>query len=154
MNQEALEIKEEEVDFPLEESVQLSMDVYNLTIAANMTRTCSPMQLVFCLKQCFLVFILQALLAYFFMYDSLQFDNFQPFNTSQTALRLICTLLLQITLYPELSGSIKLLTFLKRQKMKGAHIKIRFINIIICSMQISTSLAYFTALVISAGQEP
>jgi len=89
------------------------MDVYNLTIAANMTKTISPTQLIFCVKQCFLVFIIQVLVAYYFCYESLDFNRFQKFNPNQTSLRMICTMLLQITLYDELSGSIKLLTYLK-----------------------------------------
>lgn len=39
-----------EKDYVLGEDVKLSMDVYQLTIAANLTKTCSPMSLMFCLK--------------------------------------------------------------------------------------------------------
>lgn len=52
------------------------MDAYNLTIAANMTKTCSPLQLNYCIKQCIFVFFLQLFIAFFFFYDYSNLDNF------------------------------------------------------------------------------
>ena len=46
-----------------------------------------------------------------------------------------------------------MLTYLKQQKIKK-HVNLRFINIIICSMQIITPLAAYIAFVITVGQEP
>lgn len=50
--------KNVEFDYINDEEVKLSMDVYQLTIAANLTKTCSPVALMFCLRQCFLCFII------------------------------------------------------------------------------------------------
>ena len=79
-NKEAKDNKERkiqvEMDYIMDEKVIISMDVYQLTIAANLTKTCSPMALMFCLKQCFLCFIVQVLMALFFCYEVLDLTNF------------------------------------------------------------------------------
>ena len=43
-------VKVEEDDFLKNEVISISSDVYNLTIAANMTKNCSPLELNFCIK--------------------------------------------------------------------------------------------------------
>jgi len=48
----------QEEDFHQDEVVLVSKDIYNLTIAANMTKNCSPLALNFCVKQCAFVFII------------------------------------------------------------------------------------------------
>ena len=62
MYEEGLKPKEKvrivEFDFLIGEEVEIPHDVYNLTIAANMTKNCSPQELSFCLKQCVLVFFM------------------------------------------------------------------------------------------------
>jgi hypothetical protein len=47
-----------EDDYLHREVVKIPFDVYNLTIAANMTKDCSPLSLVFCIRQCIVVFLL------------------------------------------------------------------------------------------------
>ena len=47
-----------EDDYLHREVVEIPFDVYNLTIAANMTKDCSPLSLVFCIRQCIVVFLL------------------------------------------------------------------------------------------------
>lgn len=42
--------KNVEFDYIDGEEVKLSMDVYQLTIAANLTKTCSPVALMFCIR--------------------------------------------------------------------------------------------------------
>lgn len=78
-------------------------DVYNLTIAANMTKKCTAMELNYALKFCMLVFIIQVLTALGFMYEYLDMDNFQQFDWSHTFLRLLMSLLLQQQTSGELS---------------------------------------------------
>ena len=50
-------IKIKEVVYKRNEKVKISDDVYNLTIAANMTKNVHPASLIYCLRQCFLAFI-------------------------------------------------------------------------------------------------
>ena len=45
-----------EVDYKADELLIISDDIYNLTIAANMTKNCTPVQLRFCIGLSFLVF--------------------------------------------------------------------------------------------------
>lgn len=47
-----------EDDFIEGEIIKISDDVYNLTIAANMSKTCSPQQLNYCFTQCFVTFVI------------------------------------------------------------------------------------------------
>uniref|UniRef100_A0A7S3CIN0 Uncharacterized protein n=1 Tax=Strombidium rassoulzadegani TaxID=1082188 RepID=A0A7S3CIN0_9SPIT len=117
-----------------------------------MTRTVSPMQLLFCIKQTFFVFILQTLIAYYFVFEDLDFNNFQPFTMKQSVIRLIASMLLQITASEELSNAIKVLTFLKRQKVKKQYMQSRYINILIASLHVLTPLSLFTSLVLTLGQ--
>jgi hypothetical protein len=60
-----------EDDYLHQEAVQITDDVYNLTIAANMTKYCSPVSLIFCLRQCIVVFLLQIMVAILFSYEFL-----------------------------------------------------------------------------------
>ena len=83
-----------EVDYKQDEVVKIADDVYSLTIAANMTKNVSPVSLSFCMKQCFTVFVIQLCVSYYFMFDYLSLDRFQPFETKGSALRLVCSMLL------------------------------------------------------------
>jgi len=38
------------MDFLGGDKIEIKYDIYNLTIAANMTKNCSPFSLIFCLK--------------------------------------------------------------------------------------------------------
>lgn len=58
-----------EEDFEEKEQLKFTNDVYNYTICANMTKCCSPLQQGFALKQCFIVFGVQILVALFFLID-------------------------------------------------------------------------------------
>ena len=59
----------QEEDFETNEELKFTSDVYNYTICANMTKCCSPLQQGFALKQCFIVFGVQILVAVFFLID-------------------------------------------------------------------------------------
>ena len=39
-----------EQDYVKDEELKIAYDIYQLTIAANITKVCSPTQLMFCLK--------------------------------------------------------------------------------------------------------
>ena len=69
------EIIVREEDFEENEKLKFTSDVYNFTICANMTKCCSPLQQGFALKQCFIVFGVQILVAVFFLID-IGFDAF------------------------------------------------------------------------------
>ena len=47
-----------EQDFKEDEELEIGMDVYNLFIAANLSRACSPVELNFCLQKCVYVFLI------------------------------------------------------------------------------------------------
>ena len=65
-----------EDDFIEGEVIKISDDVYNLTIAANMSKTCSPQQLNYCFTQCFVTFLIQLAMSYYFCVSRLTFDGF------------------------------------------------------------------------------
>jgi len=93
------------------------------------------------------------MISFFFTYEVLDFDQFQPFTMYGSSLKIICAMLLHITLYNELQNAIKMLTFLKRQKLSRSHVKGRFMNIILCSMQIIGPIFVLGALIVTMGQE-
>ena len=56
-------------------------------------------------------------------------------------------------IYSELQGAIKMLCFLKRQKLSKNNEKGRFINVMVCCMQIMTPCVSLVCLMISITQE-
>ena len=68
------------------------------------------------------------------MYDYLSLNRFQPFNTDGSALRLVCAMLLQKTLFGEMNNSVMLLSFLKRQKLHKDYKKGVFMNVLLATM--------------------
>jgi hypothetical protein len=94
--------------------VTIPEDVYNLTIAANMTKYCSPVSLVFALRQCIMVFLLQVSVALAFSYEFTDFDDFQPFDIYKTFLRILVPMLMTMKFSKELYAATKMLTLLKR----------------------------------------
>lgn len=65
-----------ELDFKNDEVIYFNDDVYQLTIAANMSKECSPQSLSFCIRQCTLVFTIQFLVQLFFVWEKLDLKNF------------------------------------------------------------------------------
>ena len=41
-----------EVDYKEDDIIDISYDVYNLTIAANITKPCSPYEMNYCIRLC------------------------------------------------------------------------------------------------------
>lgn len=70
-------VRIEEFDFLLGEEVEIPSDVYNLTIAANMSKDCTPYELCFCIKQCVIVFFIQIMIAIFWTFDFQNEDYYQ-----------------------------------------------------------------------------
>ena len=138
-----------EQDFLEGEKLKIELDVYNMTIAGILTKEVSPVHLIYCIKVCFMTFMVQTFLCFFFCYEFLDFNRFQPFYTMQTSLRILCCLLQTQQCYKEFQQSVKMLTFLKRMKAtKG-----RLMNILICSMQIMTPLFALCAMTITMTQQ-
>lgn len=106
-------IKVIEADYLHREVVLIPDDVYNLTIAANMTKNVSPISLQFAIKQCLFVFICQVLVALFFAYEGLSMDFVQEFELYKTFLRVVVPVLMTMKLKKELYGATKMFTFLK-----------------------------------------
>ena len=125
-----------EQDFANEEVVLITNDVYSMTIAANMTKNCPPIQLMFCIRYCIIVFLIQTTITIMFMWEFRAMDNFQPFYNFYTAIRLITVWLMQMTLFEGMQSSLKMLTYLKRMKGNRKNLKGRFVNIIICSLKL------------------
>lgn len=142
-----------ELDYKADEKIKFVADVFQLTIAANLTKQCSPLQLNFCLKQCILVFFIQFFVSFFFVYELLDFERFQPVELLPTVLRVVASLLLQQTLFRDLQNQLKMLTFLKRMKGTKKHSKGRLINFMLCTMQMVNPIMALLALMITLGQE-
>jgi hypothetical protein len=64
-----------EKDFHSDEIVTIPLDVYSITFAANITNQ-SPIHFNFCLKQCFMVFMIQTIIAYIYCMD----ENFKDLD--------------------------------------------------------------------------
>jgi len=65
-----------ELDYLVDECVEISYDVYNLTIAAIMTGECSVFEVNYCIKQSLIVFMFQILLTSWYASEYLSMDNF------------------------------------------------------------------------------
>ena len=115
------------------EKINFTPDVYNYTICANMTKCCSPLQQGFALKQCFIVFGVQILVAIFFLID-IGVDKYTQPTTSSNAIRIICSLLLHMIIYGEVKQALSVLRYLKCVKTAKGGKRGRLINIILCSM--------------------
>jgi hypothetical protein len=57
------------------EIVIVPHDAYSLTIAANLTKQCSPLSLIYCIRQCFTVFILQIMTAILFCWQDIGLEK-------------------------------------------------------------------------------
>lgn len=145
------EIIVREEDFEENEKLNFSQDVYNFTICANMTKCCSPLQQGFALKQCFIVFGVQILVAIFFLID-IGIASYQPPTTESNAIRIICSLLLHMIIYGEVKQALSILRYLKFVKTAKGGKRGRFINILLCSMQMISPFVTETVLILAIGQ--
>jgi hypothetical protein len=128
-----------------------------MTIAANLTGQCSPQSIIFCLRQCVFVFVLQCLVSILFSYDT-GFENFQPFKYTSTFIRIMAVILMTLDYSKELYTAIKMLTFLKRQKGFSSRRKKMWqrggcINISLSLMQLSVPFITVISLIIKITQE-
>ena len=64
-----------EGDYLNNEVVLIPHDVYSLTIAANLTHSCSPSNYIICFRQCIIVFIIQILFAFLFCWEETEFEK-------------------------------------------------------------------------------
>jgi hypothetical protein len=140
-----------EEDFEENERLKFTGDVYNFTICANMTKCCSPLQQGFALKQCFIVFGVQILVAVFFLID-IGFSSYEPPLTQANAIRIICSLLLHMIIYGEVKQALQILRYLKFVKTAKGGKRGRFINILLCSMQMISPFVTETVLILAIGQ--
>ena len=97
------------------ERVDIHANVYSLTIAALITGRVTMRERNFALGQCIYCFTCQTLVALYFGLEYLGFDRFSldAFDVPNTTIRLVCSVLLQMTLNQELLEATKLLTWLK-----------------------------------------
>ena len=84
-----------EIDYLVGTPISIKNDAYNLTVAANLTKTCSPIEINYAVGKCYFVFILQLLISFFFWYDYKKMDKFQPVTPIyMTCVRIVFALLL------------------------------------------------------------
>ena len=140
-----------EATYEMGEEISINPDIYNLTIAANMTKTCSPVQITICLRYCIMVFFIQAIMAYYFSKAFMGFNSFQTFDVYKTSLRVICAALLQMSLQGDINTNMRMLVFLKRQLGSRKHLRGRFINIALISMQLIASILTYGAFMMNLG---
>ena len=145
------EIIVREEDYEQNEKLQFTGDVYNYTICANMTKCCSPLQQGFALKQCFIVFGVQILVALFFLID-IGINDYQPPTKQSNAIRVICSLLLHMIIYGEVKQALSVLRYLKFVKTAKGGKRGRLINIFLCSMQMISPFVTESVLILAIGQ--
>lgn len=66
----------EEVTYLDTDKVIIENDIYNMTIAANMTKNVTVTQINYSLKICVQTFLIQMILIYYYGYDFYTFNNF------------------------------------------------------------------------------
>ena len=87
------------------------------------------------------------------MKDRLEDPLFESFEVRHTVLRMIMPVMLQQTLGSELRKSTLMFTYLKRSLASRKNDRGRFVNILICSMQIIAPLMLQISLVVTITQE-
>ena len=103
-----------EVDYLKDCPVQISKDIYDLTVGANFMGVLTPLEQSYCFGKCVLCFIIQMIIIWGFVSQSLQLSNFQPFLTRQVFLRFILSVLYQVVHHKEMQDVLIMLTFLKQ----------------------------------------
>ena len=99
-----------------------------------MTKTVNPISLVFSIRQCFFVFLLQILIAYLFSKEFLSFDNFSDFSIYKTFMRIFMPILTVMSMRNEIRFATKMITYLKRSRGRTDNERGRFVNIGLASM--------------------
>lgn len=94
------------------------------------------------------------MIALAFSYEVRFFKDFQGFHPRQTFMRIICSMLIQLALNKELTKSIRMLTYLKRQRRRAGNTRGHYINIVLSSMQIIASFATQVTFLLQVPQEP
>ena len=76
-------------------------------------------------------------MAFCFGFEYLGFDRFSldAFDVPTTTIRLVCSVLLQMTLNQELLEATKLLTWLKQRKITEQNHTARYVTILLCMMK-------------------
>ena len=65
-----------EIEFLPSDKVTIQMDIYQLTIAANMTKDVPSAHLTYSIKICLIVFLIQISMIYSFGVEKFDFDQF------------------------------------------------------------------------------
>ena len=68
-------------------------------------------------------FFVQCLMTRMYSFEYLNLDNFQPFKSSTTSMRIASALLLQLALKGDFNQAIAILTFLKRQRVNKKRVR-------------------------------
>ena len=119
-----------------------------------MTKNVHPDSLIYCIRQCMFVFLIQIMIALAFSYEVRFFTDFQGFFPRETSMRIICSILIQLALNKELTKSLRMLTYLKRQRRQAGNIRGHYMNIMLSSMQIIASFATQLTFLLQVSQEP
>jgi hypothetical protein len=149
-----------EVPYLQGEQVEISNDVYGMTIGVNIRNEnepgkISPTEYIFCLRQCAFVFVLQIAIASFFAINELMRPQYpiEVFSWSGSIIRILAGTLLQIQLNAELKGALQIMIYLKQQEVTPRNQTTRYINLMLCFMQCSTPILVQIMFTIQAAQE-
>lgn len=94
---------------------------------------------------------MQILVAVFFLID-IGFTKFSPPTKESNAIRIICSLLLHMIIYGEVKQALSVLRYLKFVKTAKGGKRGRFINILLCSMQMISPFVTEGVLILAIGQ--
>ena len=89
-----LTLKVVECDFIIGAKIKVNVDIFNLTIAGNYTKEVPSQHLNQAIKLCTICFLVKTFAYFFFVYEYLDFKQFQPFDVMGSILRVIASLLL------------------------------------------------------------
>lgn len=110
-----LETRINAVRYLEDESFQFSYDVYQLTIAFNFKNNGNYREFFYGVRQCVYCFICQSMIAIYFAYELLAFKSFAltNWNLPNCFVRIICNIMLQLSLNRELQKATQCLAFVK-----------------------------------------
>lgn len=135
----------------------LRPDIYQVTIAALLSKEVNPFWEALAIKAAMQSFILQMCVLMGLFYDFSDFSNMQPMNVGSSFLRVISTMILHEQIFIELQDVVKLMEYLRRMKTpkkKPDWQRARLMSFILCFMQLSAALFSMFVLLGAQMQTP
>lgn len=121
--------------------ITLRDDIYQVAIAAVLSRDIDPYWEGLAIKHAFFSYFLQLMTLQGLFYDFSSLDDIQPLDLGPQYLRVVATMILQEQIFIELQDVVKLMECLRRLKGDKPEIqRARIIGILLCFMQKSALL--------------